>query len=123
MIDQIFNRIKGVIRERDKDGLWSTANAEYGFARNLYGSRDIWFVLCGLGLVTCLVFLFIKYTNLILFGLILNGLALAACIILGWAILPRLTKELGFRYAEHSWESFYNICQRTGKKGGDYGKC
>ena len=111
MLDQIFSRIKGVIRDRDKDGLWFIANAEYGFARNLYGSRDIWFVLCGLGVVTCLIFLFARYDNLVLLGLILNVLVLAACIILGWAILPRLTKELGFRYAEHSWESFFNICQ------------
>lgn len=116
MIDQLFNRIKGEIRQDDKNGLWSIANAEYGFARNLYGSKTIWFILCALSTAVSGFFLYVKFDRLILVGLILNGLLLASCFILGWFILPRLTKEIAFRYAEHSWESFYNITQKKIKK-------
>jgi len=116
MIDQLFNRIKGVIRQEEKDGLWSIANAEYGFARNLYGSRTIWLILCVLSTLVSGIFLYVDSGKLVLIGIIFNGLLLASCIIFGWFILPRYTKEVAFRYAEHSWESFYNISQKKPKR-------
>lgn len=120
MIDQVFKRIKGVIRDKDKNGLWSIANAEYGFARNLYGSRLIWLILCFLSVLGSGLYIHLQYSKLVLVGLIFNCLLLISSILLGWVILPRYTKEVAFRYAEHAWESFYNIAQgKTGNaKGG-----
>lgn len=125
MIEQIFTRIKGVIREKDKHGLWSIALAEYGFVRNLYASRSIWLVCCIIGCGLSGLFLYINFTKLILVGLILNGFLLTGCLLLGWVILPQHTQKVGFRYAENCWESFYNICQvkkEIKRKEGKYGK-
>jgi len=116
MIDQIFSRIKGIIRTEDKEGLWSIANAEYGFARNLYGSRAIWLIICIVSTGVSGLLLYLDFAKLVLVGFILNALLFIGCIILGWFILPRLTKEIAFRYAEHSWESFYNISQKKLKR-------
>jgi hypothetical protein len=109
MLDQVFTRIKGIIRQKDRHGLWSIANADYGFARNLYGSRIVWLILCLLGVATCSTFLYTRPCNLFLVGLISNGLCLVACITLGWLLLPKYTRQVAFRYAESAWESFYVI--------------
>lgn len=121
MIDQIFLRIKGIIRKNDKNGLWSIANAEYGFARNLYGSRFIWLILCLIGTACSGFLLFKSYTNFLLIGLSFNIIILTGCIVFGWFILPNYTEQVAFRYAEHAWESFFNISQKQ-KKGGLNGK-
>lgn len=115
LIAQAFQRIKGLLRQYDKDGLWSIANAEYGFARNLYGSRLLWISICILMIATCTSLIYFSYSSLKLIGLILNILNLICCVVLGWFVLPRLTKEIGFRYAEHAWESFYNIAEQRVK--------
>jgi hypothetical protein len=109
LVDQAFQRIKGVIRQKDKGGLWSVANADYGFARNLYGSRVLWLIVSSLTVLISAYNLYSNFNNMILIGLIINSLFLFACIYLGWFILPEYTKQVAFRYAEHAWESFYNI--------------
>lgn len=109
LIDQAFQRIKGVIRQKDKEGLWSVANADYGFARNLYGSRVLWLLISSLMVILSAYNLYSSFSNIILIGLIINLLFLFACIYFGWFILPEYTKQVASRYAEHAWESFYNI--------------
>lgn len=47
LVRQAFKGIQGVIRQKDKNGLWSIANADYGFARNLLGSRILWLTISG----------------------------------------------------------------------------
>lgn len=112
LIDQVFHRVKGILRQYDKDGLWSVANAEYGFARNLYGSRLIWLSICILMTTTSATLIYFSYSSLKLIGLTLNLLNLFCCVVVGWFVLPKLTKEIGFRYAEHAWESFFNIAEQ-----------
>jgi len=109
LLDQAFQRIKGVIRQNDKDGLWSIANADYGFARNLYGGRVLWLIITSLMVIVSAYNLYSNFSNIILMGLIINLLLLFACIYFGWFILPEYTKQVAFRYAEHAWELFYNI--------------
>ena len=109
LADQAFQRIKGVIRQKDKEGLWSVANADYGFARNLYGSRVLWLIVSSLTVLISAFNLYSNFNNTILIGLIINLLFLFGCIYFGWFILPEYTKQVAFRYAEHAWESFYNI--------------
>lgn len=115
LIEQAFTRVKGVIRKYDKDGLWSIANAEYGFARNLLGSRVVWLIISIVMAAISAGFLWQKFNNLILVGFIINFLVLIGCVVFGWFILPKLTKQLGFRYAEHAWESFCNIAEKRAK--------
>ncbi|MGO9371650.1 MAG: hypothetical protein ACLQBD_06070 [Syntrophobacteraceae bacterium] len=123
LIDQLFSKIKGIIRKHDKNGLWFIADAEYGFARNLYGSRRAWLILSVIATIASAFCLYLGFAKLVLVGFILDILVLASCIALGWFILPRLTREIGFRYAEHAWESFYNIVlEKTEKKRGKNGR-
>lgn len=110
-IDQAFERVKGVIRKEDKDGLWSIANSEYGFARNLYGSKWVWLIIILAMIATSAFFLWAAYSRVILLGFILNFIILIGSIILEWIVLPKLTKQIGFRYAAHAWESYCNIIE------------
>lgn len=116
MIDDAFKRVKGIIRKHDKDGLWSIANAEYGFARNLYGNKWIWLILSIVSTLISATFLWKKHTSLILVGFIFLALNLLGCIFFGWFLLPNYTKQVSFRYAEHSWESFCNIAEERVRK-------
>ena len=111
LIGQAFTRVKGIIRKNDKAGLWSIANSEYGFARNLYGSRVLWLVISCLMTIISALFLYSKFDTLLLLCMLANIFILISCIILGWFILPEYTKRVGFRYAEHAWESFLNITE------------
>lgn len=112
LIGQAFQRVKGILRQYDKGGLWSVANTEYGFARNLYGSRLIWLLISILMTAACILSIYFSYSNLKLIGLTLNLLNLICCVTFGWFVLPKLTKKIGFRYAEHAWESFCNIAEQ-----------
>ena len=111
MIGDAFKSVKAVIRKHDKDGLWSIANAEYGFARNLYGSRIIWLIISIVSLISSIIFLWFSFSNLILIGFILQILVLIACVVFSWQILPGYIKQVAFRYAEHAWESYCNIVE------------
>lgn len=44
-IGQAFLQIKSMVRNQQPDGVWSKHNAEYGFNRNLLGSRHLWLLL------------------------------------------------------------------------------
>ncbi|NQT56521.1 MAG: hypothetical protein HQ551_09865 [Desulfobacteraceae bacterium] len=112
MIEDAFKRVKGVIRKHDKDGLWSIANAEYGFARNLYGSRLLWLILSIVSLVVSGLFLWVNFSNLVLIGFVLLILNVLACVIFSWRMLPAYTKQVAYRYAEHAWESYCNIAEK-----------
>lgn len=109
MIADAFRIVKGVIRKKDKDGLWSIANSEYGFARNLYGSRILWLILSIVSLIVSGFYLWVNYSNLVMIGFVLLILNVLGCGIFSWRILPVYTEQVAFRYAEHAWESYYNI--------------
>lgn len=109
MIDQAFSRVKGIVRKKDKVGLWSISNAEYGFARNLYGSRALWILISFLMTFLTAGILWRQFNALTFFGLLINIVIFACSIIFGWFKLPGYTKQIGFRYAEQAWESFLNI--------------
>jgi hypothetical protein len=108
---QAFKRIQGIIRQKDKDGLWSIANADYGFARNLLGSRMLWFIISAVMSIISGYSLYSEFSKPILIGLVANAVMVLASIYVGWYILPEYTRQVAFRYAEHSWESFYNAVQ------------
>lgn len=108
LIKQAFKRIQGVIRQKDKNGLWSIANADYGFARNLLGSRTLWFIISAVMSIISGYNLYSQFSKPILIGLVCNVVMLLASIYVGWYILPEYTRQVAFRYAEHAWESFYN---------------
>jgi len=113
LIGQAFSRVKGLIRKKDKAGLWSVANAEYGFARNLYGSRGLWLIISCIMTFLSAGILWRQFNALVFLGFMINIVILVSCVILGWFILPAYTERVGFRYAEHAWESFLNIADKN----------
>jgi hypothetical protein len=116
MIDDAFKRVKGVIRKHDKNGLWSIANAEYGFARNLLGSRKLWIIITLVCLATSGACLWFSFSNIVLTGFVLLVLNLIGCIVFSQQVLPTYTKQVAFRYAEHAWESYCNIVESMARQ-------
>ena len=114
LIFQGFTRVKGILRQKDKGGLWFSNDADYGFQRNLLGSRKLWTVLAAVGFAANGGSYLFKPTEMVLGGLVINLLILVGSIYLGWFILPKGVEETAFRYAESAWESFLNIA--TNKK-------
>lgn len=109
MIDQVFMRVRSIIREKDPKGIWSVENAYYGLQRNLFGSRKIWIIFSILGIIINGFFYWLKKKDILIAGLIGNVIILILSIHVGWIVLPKSVKHSAFRYAENSWNSFLNI--------------
>jgi len=54
-IKDAFGRVRSHLRQHDPNSLWSSHNAEYGFARNLTGSAILGALLSVLAGVFCLI--------------------------------------------------------------------
>lgn len=110
-IIQGFGFIRNILRKKNKEGLWNKHNKEYGFTRNLMGSRWIWIILSfGLSLVSYIVTkAFPADITLLMIGAILNFIWGIVGIICGWVILPGLTKGIAERYAEEAILSYINL--------------
>lgn len=116
MIEDAFKRVKGTIRQHDKNGLWSIANAEYGFARNLLGSRILYLTTSILAIVISAICALISFSNLAIIGIALLIINIAAGQYFAYKRLPAYTEQVSWRYAEHAWESYFNIAE-TKKTG------
>jgi len=108
---QAFIRVRGVLRKFDPTGLWATDNAEYGFARNIYGSRKAWRFISIFMTGISAIFLFMNWNNLIFLGLCINLSMIYFSFYFGGIVMKSMAKELALRYAQHSWESFLNIAR------------
>lgn len=105
-ISQSFLHVKGIVRKDDPEGVWSKHNAEYGFHRNLLGSRKFWLAFSIVGIMACVTsFYFMKNENLVI-GLALNILLAIISILGGWYYLPMMIRTTADRYAESTWISF-----------------
>jgi hypothetical protein len=115
MIAQAFKRVRGVLREEDPKGLWTTENANYGFHRNLLGSRKLWLVLSIAGVVVSGVYSLATQDKVVISGFAGNIIILLLCFYLGWYVVPGGIEHVAYRYADCAWESFLNIVQKKGK--------
>lgn len=109
LVSQAFRRVRGVLRNDDPKGLWATENANYGFYRNLLGSRKLWVLLCSGGIIINGVFAVVTKDKVVIGGLAGNTAILLLALYLGWSVLPKSVEHVAFRYAESAWESFLNI--------------
>lgn len=112
-ISQAFMQVKAIVRRDDPNGLWHSHNAEYGYHRNLIGSRNLWLFLTFAGTLTCGVFWNRSSNDSLLFGLVMNIILLISTLLLGWYFLPRSAKNTSDRYGESIWNTFLVW---TGKK-------
>ncbi len=107
-INQAFAHVRNILRKKNVQGLYVKHNWEYGFSRNLMGSRWLWMALAFLGAVSCFLSNYFWPNMNLLVGGVLNTLWMIVGTVSGFAILPGLTKGLGERYAEDALLSYVN---------------
>jgi len=107
-INQAFMQARSIIRLQDPQGLSYRHNAEYGFNRNLLGSRTIWLLLSMAGVSLCTILWFCKGYEAN-FYLLLNIVWLLFAIIYGWIFLPSSVRQSADRYAESAWSTFLEL--------------
>lgn len=110
-IDTAFRQVRELLRLRDKEGLWQRHNAEYGFARNLLGSRLLVILLCLLGIVACVVVAESRGQSVVNIGSILNLIYCTAWVPFAWRVLPKMAKDSAERYAERAWLTFLALAK------------
>jgi hypothetical protein len=111
-ISAAFLQVKAFLRKNDSEGLWQKHNAEYGFNRNLIGSRTLWLFF---STIATIVFLFLwtkSNQNLLFIGMILCSIEIVCSLIVGWYYLPSLVKAAADRYAESMWMAFSVISKK-----------
>jgi hypothetical protein len=106
---QAFYRIRGILRKHDASGLWFVDLAEYGFARNLYGSRIVWRIVSISMLIVSGGFLIKQWNNLVFLGFLINCSMLVSAFYFGGKVMKKMAKDVALRYGQHSLESFQNI--------------
>jgi hypothetical protein len=110
-----FREIKEFLRRWDRCGLVDKQGAEYGFVRNLCGSRTIFVVQAVGGIVTCgfkgnwphWTFTLGCWVNIVLLTLWLP---------FAWLVLPRMLVLNAEAYAGRAWVTFLSLAEGTLKK-------
>jgi hypothetical protein len=101
-----FRQVRQFLRQNDPDGLWSKLNIEYGFCRNLLGSRMIWAGISLAAMLFAIVFAMQTGSPALNPASAICFLTLACSIYVGWFVLPSTVKRIGDTYAETAWMSF-----------------
>jgi hypothetical protein len=101
-----FLQVKGTVRKNDPDGIWAKHNAEYGFHRNLLGSRRLWLASAIISIIACGIAFELTKNNILILGATLNLFFAIISILGGWHYLPNIIRITADRYAESIWISF-----------------
>lgn len=119
LIMDAFRQVRSFVRIEDGKGVWNAHNAEYGFLRNIFGSRFLWLTLALLGTILCGYLFYITGIGVTVVSVIINGflalLALLCCSLHTQMI--EFIKQVADRYAESTWGSFITIHRRRSKRG------
>lgn len=105
-IETAFIQVKARLYRSDPEGPWKKHNMEYGFNRNLVGSRGIWLILSFTGVLGFSLLWFQFGGNAYLVGMVVDSIEIFCSIIIGWHYLPLMTKNAADRYAESAWMAF-----------------
>jgi len=110
-----FREIKEVLRRCDGCGLVDKHGAEYGFVRNLCGSRMIFVVEAVSGIVICgLKSNWPRWT--FTSGCVANIVLLIFWVPFAWFVLPRMLMLSADTYAGRAWVTFLGLAEETSKK-------
>lgn len=114
LISSAFLRVKAFLYYNDSEGIWKKHNMEYGFNRNLMGSRWIWLIFSIIGTIV-FVYLWIAdgSNSFLVLGVILSLIELICSIVVGWYYLPLFVKEAADRYSESAWMAFLAILDKN----------
>lgn len=112
-IEDAFRQVREYLRANDPHGLWTSHNAEYGFYRNLLGSRGLWSIVA-LGSAIFAALYGVRHGS----GpanpaSLINAICFGFAIYLGWGVLPSATREAGEQYAESAWLAFLRKAQES----------
>jgi len=108
-----FLQVKSYLYRNDAEGLWKKHNMEYGFNRNLIGSRGIWLIFSIIGTMVFTLLWIKSGENFLFLGIMLNSIEVICSIIVGWYYLPSFVKEAADRYAESVWTTFSVITEKN----------
>lgn len=112
LIKEAFTRVRPLLRRDNPNSLSSKHNAEYGFQRNLLGSRFLWLASAVIATLACGVIWYEQSSQLAFFAAALNSVVLVWSIV--WCfLLPKFTKDAADSYAESAWMEFVSIVQRS----------
>jgi hypothetical protein len=110
-----FREIKEFLRRYDGCALVEKHGAEYGFVRNLCGSRAI-FVLQAVGGVVLCGFKASWPLWTLTPGCWVNAILLALWVPFAWLILPGMLMLTADAYAGRAWIAFLSVAQETIRK-------
>ncbi len=117
-ISQAYVQVRNILRREVPDDLSVRHNAEYGFNRNLLGSKWVWLATSVLSVLACAVMLYFyvadstQIVGLLVVGLVLEILSIALAYLFGWYLLPESVKAAADRYAESALS--YLLSSREG---------
>ncbi len=112
-IDAAFLRVKTFLYRNDPEGIWKKHNMEYGFNRNLMGSRWIWLFFSIIGTIIFANLWLNGGEKLFFFGMLLCSIEVICSIIAGLYYLPSSAKEAADRYSENAWTTFLIISSQV----------
>lgn len=108
-IKQARRRLISFLNKFDRDGVWNRAYEEYGFLRNLLGSRIIFLIISIIFAVFTMIRSFeaFNYFNVLLFSF--NLIIFIISLIGGWYIFPKLIIVVSEILADNMWMDFLNF--------------
>ena len=110
-----FREIKELLRRCDAGGLVDKHAAEYGFVRNLCGSRMIFVVEAASGIVICGFKGNWSYWT-VTSGCVANIVLLILWVPFAWLVLPRMLMLNADAYAGRAWVTFLSLAEATSKR-------
>lgn len=115
--DQIISRafldVKEFLRQHQFSALVDKHNVEYGFSRNLYGGRFVFWAGAGIGL---LLAGFVSGSGWTLnLGVVVNVILLFTWIPVSLFLMPNMLKRSADTYAERAWLTFLKIVDNESK--------
>jgi len=105
-IEQAFFKVKGIVRKNDASGLWNKHNAEYGFLRNLLGSRMVWLLTSLVCLIASCGYFHFGQKGSIILSIVINASFCLISLLSGWIFLPKAVRDSADRYADSIWNTF-----------------
>jgi hypothetical protein len=105
-IEDAFRRVREYLRDKDPKGLWFHHNIEYGFSRNLLGSRLLWAIVAAAGTLFAVIHGIKTAHGPLNPASLMNLLSFVCAVYIGWGVLPGATKLVADGYAEAAWMAF-----------------
>jgi len=101
-----FSRIRSDLHKCGDDKLCSIHNSEYGFVRNLVGSRLVWLAMSIFCTFLGSIFYYFEPSSTHLLAACVNFIFCVVSLIGGWVILPKIYDYIGYEYAKSAWMTF-----------------